>query len=257
MFSSLPQSLISLFKLALSIFPVSTGQVTWDYKIRAFLEGTKLSQEDAHASWRMVNNGSQLSDLLGDSIVRCRKEAFDAYRKAFAAIHGEYGFGKRAELADLKVWMIGNCFIRLDSMTMGANLEARVPFLDNDLVDFLLSVPFSQKTRGMSLKVILRNYLRRIKLPRDIVERKKVGLHVPIARWFKDQLKDELRDRLNSANLLLDSGYINRTCALQMLDEHVMGRSNNAFRLYGLLVLLSWSNRFLSAKGCSSGKLSS
>ncbi|MFH1416991.1 MAG: asparagine synthase (glutamine-hydrolyzing) [Planctomycetota bacterium] len=228
-----------------------TGKVSWDYKLRAFLQGAGLSREDAHATWRMLHTTASLRRLLSPDMQHEADWLYQPYRRAFAEFSAA-PFARRAEMADIRVWLAGNNFTKVDAMTMGANLEARVPFLDNDLVDFLLRVPLSQKVRGHTLKVILRRYLRRKGIPPRIVNRGKAGFHSPIAGWFKGILRDRLRDILAPPHGLYSDKIIRQGEPLRLLDEHAAGRSNNAFRLFALVLLFRWYDAVFRAGGNAS-----
>ncbi len=254
----LPSAMRRVILRTLDAIGAGTGKVSWDYKLRAFLQGAGMSREDAHATWRMLHTTASLGRLLVPEVLRetwCESDwLYGPYRRAFTEFRAA-PFARRAEMADIRVWLAGNNFTKVDAMTMGANLEARVPFLDNDLVAFLLRVPSSQKVRGHTLKVILRRYLRRKGIPPRIVNRRKEGFHSPIAGWFKGELRDRLRDILAPPHGLYSDGIIRQNEPLRLLDEHVAGRSNNAYRLFALTLLFRWYDTVFRA-GAHEGRRS-
>ncbi len=242
----LPRSVRNMITKTLDVAGATTGKVSLDYKLRAFMRGAGLrSREDAHATWRMLHSVGTLRRLLPDGFPIDPEWIYGPYRRAFAErTNGD--FHRRAELADLRVWLAGNNLLKVDAMTMGANLEARVPFLDNELVDFLLRVPMAQKTSGQTLKVILRRYLRDKGISSNIVRRRKAGFHSPIARWFKGPLNVKLRALLASSHGVHRDGLIRREEPLRLLDAHQQGRANNAFQLFGLALLFLWYDQMQS-----------
>ena len=88
---------------------------------------------------------------------------------------------------DLRFRLPELLLMRVDKMSMGVGLEARVPFLDHKLVELALSIPASVKTKHGTLKSILKKAVRG-QVPAEIIERKKQGFGVPIHEWFFDQL---------------------------------------------------------------------
>jgi asparagine synthase (glutamine-hydrolysing) len=84
---------------------------------------------------------------------------------------------------------------RVDKMSMGVSLEARVPFLDHKLVEFALGIPEHAKIRGGVLKYILKKAVRGV-IPDTIIDRPKQGFGVPIYEWFLDRLGERTRDEL-------------------------------------------------------------
>lgn len=88
---------------------------------------------------------------------------------------------------DLNLRLPELLLMRVDKMSMGVSLEARVPFLDHKFVELAMSVPTSVKTRGGQLKSILKKAVRGV-IPDEIIERKKQGFGVPISEWFMGHL---------------------------------------------------------------------
>ena len=215
------------------------GKLSFDYRLKAFLKGAGMNREDAHATWRLLYSNQGLRRLLGDAVRIQEDWIYSPYREAFQA-HSHLGFFERAERADMAMWLAGNGLPKVDTMTMAANLEARVPFLDNDLVDFLLSIPGSKKVRGLNLKIILRRYLRKKGFSSSIVDRKKEGFHSPIAVWFKGPLSGKLKELFSDQRTLYRDGIIREGEPMLLLDEHMHGRANHAFQLFGLALLFLW-----------------
>lgn len=125
-----------------------------------------------------------------------------------------------------------------DRMTMAHGLEARSPFLDHSLVEFLAAFPSHLKIRGRQLKYALRR-VAQDSLPASIVRREKQGFMFPIAYWFQGELFPFI------SRLLLDShfvreGYFRRQTVQTMLDEHRRKQVDHHVRLWMLLNLEVW-----------------
>ncbi len=106
---------------------------------------------------------------------------------------------------DLNLRLPELLLMRVDKMTMGVSLEARVPFLDHKLVEYGMSIPAEMKIRGGNLKHILKKAVRGV-IPDRIIDRKKQGFGAPIDEWFEDRLgvvaRKELRDFCSATDLL-------------------------------------------------------
>jgi len=130
-----------------------------------------------------------------------------------------------------------------DRLTMAHGLEARSPFLDHELVEFMARVPVSLKIRGRELKYILRklavNYL-----PKQIVNRPKQGFMFPIAYWFRHQLHDFVKHALLDSFFIRD-GLFERTYILNLLEEHRTNRMDHHVRLWMLLNLAVWQQIYI------------
>ncbi|HET7219801.1 MAG TPA: asparagine synthase (glutamine-hydrolyzing), partial [Vicinamibacterales bacterium] len=113
---------------------------------------------------------------------------FDAANRANA------GLLDRMLYADMKTYLV-ELLMKQDQMSMAASIESRVPFLDHHLVEFAAALPRDRKLSGFSTKKILRESIRDL-LPREILERPKMGFPVPFAMWARGAWSGVIRDVL-------------------------------------------------------------
>jgi asparagine synthase (glutamine-hydrolysing) len=132
-----------------------------------------------------------------------------------------------------------------DKMSMANSLEARVPLLDPDLVQFVESLPPSLKLRGMTGKYLHKRAALRW-LPPEFVRRKKKGFATPVDQWFQRSLDGFVRDTLlapgSACHEYFAPGFIQ-----QMLDEHRTRRRDHRRRIFALLSFELWHRRFLQS----------
>jgi len=133
-----------------------------------------------------------------------------------------------------------------DRMTMAHGLEARSPFLDHHLVEFMASVPAEFKISGRQTKKILRA-LSKNYLPDVIVQRQKQGFMFPIAYWFSGKLYPFLETALNRA-FFIHEGLFRKEIIQQMLYEHRNRKVDHHVRLWMLLNLELWHQIFIENK---------
>lgn len=146
---------------------------------------------------------------------------------------------------DQTSWLPDNLLERGDRMTMAASLEARMPFMDHELAEFVSAMPDEFRVRGRATKWILREAMKRL-LPRSILERPKVGFRVPVNEWFRGPMKDYLYDHLTGADSRTRDYY--RPDKLQeLLKDHVSGKQNHEKLLWCLLNLEVWHRECLSS----------
>jgi asparagine synthase (glutamine-hydrolysing) len=144
---------------------------------------------------------------------------------------------------DQTSWLPDNLLERGDSMTMAASLEARMPFMDYELVEFASQLPDEWRVRGRTTKYILREAMKRM-LPNSILNRPKVGLRVPVNEWFRGSMKDYLRDHLlGSDSKTLE--YFHKLVLERLLSEHINGRQNHEKVLWSLLNLELWHRQYV------------
>jgi asparagine synthase (glutamine-hydrolysing) len=153
-----------------------------------------------------------------------------------------------------------------DKLSMAHGLETRVPFLDNDLVDFAMRLPVRFKLRSLTEAVPLdenepgnksANYYRRTRdgklllreamrryIPTEVADAEKQGFSAPDASWFRGDSIDYVREMLyDGAPRIYD--LLDRTSLHEMLDDHLEGRHNNRLLVWSLLNLEWWMKQYL------------
>jgi asparagine synthase (glutamine-hydrolysing) len=133
--------------------------------------------------------------------------------------------------------------VKTDRMTMANSLEARSPFLDQELLEFAARIPSHLKLRGRTTKYILKKAVVGL-VPGEIIRRKKHGFGVPVGRWFRTDLKDYAREMLLSP-LALRRGYFKEEALRRLIDEHQSGKRDHGHRLWALLTLEMWHRVFI------------
>lgn len=153
-----------------------------------------------------------------------------------------------------------------DKMSMAHGLETRVPFLDNDLVDFAMQVPVSTKLGNLKDviklnendagnkvakyfsktndgKLILRQAMRKY-LPEETLNLEKKGFSAPDASWFKGESIDYVKSIVNNPNSKIYN-YLDQHAILQLVNQHFEGKENRRLLIWSLLNLENWCHQFL------------
>ena len=143
---------------------------------------------------------------------------------------------------DQTSWLPDNLLERGDRMTMGASIEARMPFLDHELAAFVSALPDAWRVRGFTTKRVLRLAMRRL-LPPRILQRPKIGFRVPVNEWFRTSMRDYLLAHLTGTNSRTRD-YYRQEQLRQVLEEHINGRQNHEKLLWSLLNLEIWHREF-------------
>lgn len=146
---------------------------------------------------------------------------------------------------DQTSWLPDNLLERGDRMSMAASIEARVPFLDHRLAEWVSALPDRYRVRGLSTKWILREAARKV-LPSAIYRRPKVGFRVPVNVWFRGELRDYLLDHLQGPDSTTRMWYDARVLD-RLLAEHLDGRQNHEKLLWSLLNLEIWHRQYAQA----------
>ncbi len=143
---------------------------------------------------------------------------------------------------DQTSWLPDNLLERGDRMTMAASIEARVPFLDHKLAEFVSKLPDDLRVKGMTGKRILRAAGRKI-IPERILTRPKVGFRVPVNKWFREGLRGFLVDHLQGSNSVTRAYYDPKVLD-GMVADHLDGRQNHEKLLWSLLNLEIWHRQY-------------
>ncbi len=145
-------------------------------------------------------------------------------------------------LLDIKTWLPDDLLLKNDKMTMAHAVEARVPFLDHELVEFMAAIPSKYKLRLFQNKYILRKAMSGL-VPDAICRRKKTGFSVPLGDWCKGELKDKVAEVLNR-KVIESLGYFNWNYV-----EHILGQDlNNQYyrrQFWALFSFCLWHKVFL------------
>lgn len=158
-------------------------------------------------------------------------------------------------------------FVVEDKLSMAHSLENRVPFMDNDLVDFAMQCPVGLKLNNLveALKIneneqgrksdmylkktndgkqILRDMMTRY-IPEDITRAEKQGFSSPDASWFKGESIDFVRRKLMTSHARIFD-VMDRDAVLPLIEEHLEGKRNRRLLIWSLLNVEAWLERYLS-----------
>jgi asparagine synthase (glutamine-hydrolysing) len=127
---------------------------------------------------------------------------------------------------------------KADRMTMANSLEARSPFLDRELIEYVAGLPDQDKLSGTTTKVILREAFSDI-LPPAVMRAPKKGFGVPLEAWFRGELRDLCRDTLLSPSAKLRA-FVSQPYVRMLIEDHEAGRANHGHRLWTVLTFERW-----------------
>ena len=127
---------------------------------------------------------------------------------------------------------------KIDRASMSVSLETRVPFLNHDVIDFAYKLPLSMKIKDGQSKWILRQLLDKY-VPRDLIERPKMGFGIPIDEWLRGPLKDWAESLLDESRLK-NEGYFNPKLIRIKWNEHQTRKRNWQHHLWDILMFQAW-----------------
>lgn len=221
--------------------PASERKMSWDLKLRRFVDHARRDPLAAHGSWRIIFT-EEMKELLYTDRATTRHDSLALLRSHFDAYLGD-DLLNRFMYVDTKVSLVDDMLTKVDRMSMANSLEVRVPLLDHRIVEWMSQVPSSLKVRRLNLKYLFKRVARDL-LPPGIVDRRKAGFHVPIPGWIKQELRPLIDEQLGEATLMRQ-GVFDPAYVAHLLAQHRAGRENYSRNIWGLLMFGLWYDRYI------------
>ncbi|MBU0633599.1 MAG: asparagine synthase (glutamine-hydrolyzing) [Candidatus Omnitrophica bacterium] len=250
-FNKIPKRLKRVLFSAVNSFPVQYSWMNFRYKTELFLKGISNLDHVPHYSWREIFSDDEKKYIFQAECFRelqknlYLKEPYSIFETHFNGSSSNKLLEK-ALFFDEKIWLPDGVLGKADMASMFNSLETRFPFLSNKLVDFACRLPLSKKINGFNGKYILKKAFKN-DLPRKVISRGKQGLSVPIAKWFRYDLKKFASEKFLTAAGEIDN-VINRKYPLMLLDRHARGQGDFSRKLWNMLMFFIWFDSFCSFK---------
>ncbi len=219
--------------------PVSLDNFSLDFKAKRFVSGMDYDDAIRHFIWMGSFTPGEASLLLTDNFKGFFDESM-VYDEANAYLDDRNGYSliEKMQFLDIKTYLQDDILTKMDRASMMCSLEVRVPFLDNEVVDFINSLPEALKLHGLTTKYILKKTMHKL-LPSEIINRPKKGFGIPVGKWLKHDLKPIILDVLSEDRIkrgkLFNYKYINK-----LKLDHFESKKDNGKLLWTLLVFELW-----------------
>jgi asparagine synthase (glutamine-hydrolysing) len=151
-------------------------------------------------------------------------------------------FLEKMQFLDLVTYLPNDILTKVDRASMAVALEVRVPLIDHRVVEFAWRLPKRAKIRGGTTKWLLRQVLYR-HVPRELVERPKMGFGIPLAEWLRGPLCDWAESLLDERRLR-EAGLLDAALVRRYWSEHLSGTRNWQYLLWDVLMLEAWRQRW-------------
>ena len=224
--------------------PVSTSNLSFDYKAKRFVRAAKFDDVARHHSWFGSFSTDQHQQLFSKDVIAATET--DIYRSVRELVDASDAtkIVERMQYADINYYLAEDILTKVDRAAMAVSLETRAPFLDPRVGQFAASIPVEYKLRGKSGKVILKEAMKDL-LPHEILHRPKKGFGIPIAEWLKGRLNPLMHEMLSSDRLKAQ-GLFNAEYVQRLIREHESGVASHHKELWTLLVFQLWIDNFLA-----------
>ncbi|MDZ4857766.1 MAG: asparagine synthase (glutamine-hydrolyzing) [Candidatus Hydrogenedentes bacterium] len=218
-------------------------------KLRRFSSDSFLRPMDVFRRRQTTMDRATRNALYGPELAgRVAQEGVESYQKQL---------DRGAELPplqhmlnhDFSVYLPDDILTKVDRMSMAHSLEARVPLLDNSIIDFAASLPFSMKLRGGVSKYIVKKAIGPI-MPPELMKQRKQGFAIPIHRWFRQELRGHFLDAVLSHESR-NSALLNRRTIRALYDSHIQEFDDHGHQLWAILMFEHWLRYAESVPGLS------
>jgi asparagine synthase (glutamine-hydrolysing) len=196
-----------------------------------------IREQDAESMYRSLMSAWQRPQ----NVMALSAEPCDPLGVVFRA-HPEYDLLARMQLSDQLGYLPADLLAKVDRVSMAVGLEVRVPLIDHNVVALSWRLPASAKIRDGSTKRILRDVLYR-RVPRELIERPKVGFTVPLADWLRGPLRGWAEELLSPARLAT-TGLLQVGPIRNVWRAFLGGRRELALRLWAVLMFEAWRERW-------------
>jgi asparagine synthase (glutamine-hydrolysing) len=211
-------------------------------KAKRFVEGLEHDEALGHARWRMfVGDGLRRSlftpEALAEMVTPAEQHILDLRDRAVGRDDLDQSL-----YIDLKSYLVDNCLVKVDRMSMACSIESRVPLLDKELVELAFRVPSDLKISGGRTKDLLKRVAER-HVPRECVYRPKEGFSIPIKHWLRTEFRPLMEELLASSRVAAD-GVFDPGTVQRLKTEHLDGSANHSHVLWSMLVFQDWQARW-------------
>ena len=183
-------------------------------------------------------SGADRDSLFSDDMREMlgRHDPGEHYRRALASANGATTVD-RVMQAHLLTTLPDDYLAKADAASMAASLEARSPFLDQDVIELAMRIPMDVRFAGGTPKALLRNLAYRY-LPRHVIDRKKQGFVAPVGKWLRDDWNDLVQDTVLGAHVERRN-WFRRKSLERFVSEHRRG-TDHGYLLWTLMILELW-----------------
>jgi asparagine synthase (glutamine-hydrolysing) len=220
----------------LSVFPAGRGGMWSDRvrQIRRFADGLSLSQQDRYFAWLVFSRQSDVAAVLSEDSMEPAMARFESLKRDLQ-VHDILSVLR----ADQQMVLPNDMLMKADWQSMAHSLELRAPFLDHRVVSFSRRLRPDQLVRGTTGKWFLREAFREL-LPPATVAKGKQGFEIPLDRWLRTHLREEVME-LASSRDLLQAGCLN-SGGIHWLTRRAFERNDSSANhlVFSLLVLNRW-----------------
>ena len=237
---ALPRPLRWLAYHTAHALPVNHRKLSFDFLAKRFTEGARLPVPEAHLYWRYVLLEQDKEKLMPDY------DGLKPTSKLFSDLYHSLDFKddlNRISLMDLKHYFIGDLMVKNDRTMMAHSVEARFPYMDRLLLEFVSKIPTKLRIKRLTRRYIQKQAMKG-RVPNAIYKRQNMGLEMPHSIWFLEEFRP-LVERYFNREKVEQSGFLSYKAVSGLWNEHLQRKRDNGRALWCILNVLVWLDLFV------------
>ena len=225
-----------------SISPIK--DTIWEHRTKLFNKLLKGTPAERHANLVSYFNPELRFSLTNDY----RVSSWDIFRDLYKPIwdmHPDEDVWNRIFRLDLESYLPDDILTKIDRTSMANSLEARVPFLDHEFVEYICGLPSDLKLHNLKSKYSLKKLAATL-VPPSVIYRRKQGFSIPLNEWLRNELHDFSNDLLLGSGQNT-SGIFQKKNIEKILQMHMRNERNFGEHIWALMIFELWHSIFMKA----------
>jgi len=228
----------SKFLLPDSVDPKNTFR-----RLKRFLSAAFLSASQRYLKWVSIFDDELKKQVYSDDfLISVFKSRPSKFINPFLNNEGTLNVDSCLR-TDMATYLPNDLLVKVDITSMANSLEARSPFLDLHLMEFVARLPVGYKLKGKSRKYLLKKSIHKF-VPAENINRRKMGFGVPVGEWFRNELKKFLCETLLS-DTCLNRRFFKPDSIKAIIKQHLEMKADYSYQLWTFLMLELWHRRFI------------
>ncbi len=205
-------------------------------QIKRYSKSANLSAIERYINWACISTQNEVDDLL---LEKTNSSFNNLFKEAFA----QKDFNP-VNYADLKIVLADDMLVKADRMSMQHGLEIRNPYLDYRVVEFAMNLSEDKKITTQGQKLILKETFKHL-LPPEILNREKKGFELPLWKWLKTELRNDIENNWLNEKRIKEEGIFNYSAVLKLKQKLYSDNPGDApAKVWALIIFQNWKENF-------------
>lgn len=238
-----PSPARALLRMAGKALPSSYTKLPFDFLFNRFTNGAELDIPRAHHYWRHVLSTEEKAQLLPN---HCDFEPTEnLFAKMFYDLPADMDNLDKLSYLDIKYFFIGDLMVKNDRPMMSSSIEARFPYMDKNVLDFVTTIPARYRIKGLKRRYIQKKAMQDI-LPPQILNRSNMGIEMPHSLWFVNSIRDYI-EPFFAPEKVSRLGFLNPDFVQKLWLDHLNYKRDNGRALWCILMLIVWFDLYVDS----------